>query len=90
MGFAINIRACQQCGRGTSSAVYCFRCYRASEAGKAEMRMRTLSRRYPLLEDGGLCRQCVHWYGRCTLGIPEGGTALAELCSAREVDSVLE
>jgi hypothetical protein len=48
-----------------------------------------LSKHKPL-PDGGECRTCVHWYRRCTLGFPEGGTVLAELCAAKELDGVLE
>jgi hypothetical protein len=33
----------------------------------------------------------VHWDKRCLLGLPEGGTlAAAVLCSAREVEDMLE
>lgn len=52
--------------------------------------MQRLLDKYKPLPDGGECRRCVHWYHRCTLGIPEAGTPLAELCSAKELDSVLE
>jgi hypothetical protein len=54
------------------------------------LRLQHLLSKYKPLPDGGECRRCVHWYHRCTLGIPEGGTTLAELCAAKELDSVLE
>jgi hypothetical protein len=90
MPLAINSRTCITCGKPTTCAVYCFRCYRSSPAGKNELRLENMVKRYQRVEDGGQCKQCVHWYHRCTLGIPEAGTVFAELCSAREVDSVLE
>jgi hypothetical protein len=77
----INSRLCIKCG---------FTCYRSSDAGKEELRVQRLMEKYKPLEDGGECRRCVHWYHRCTLGFPEGGTALAELCAARELGNVLE
>lgn len=52
--------------------------------------MQTLLNKYKPLPDGGECRHCVHWYRRCTLGFPEGGTALAQLCAVRELDNLLE
>jgi len=53
--------------------------------------MQRVRQNYKPQEDGGPCRQCIHWNRRCLLGFPEGGTlAAAVLCSAREVDSVLE
>lgn len=90
MAVAKNHRQCLQCGKSTTSAVLCFRCYRSSDAGKAELRMQTLLNKYKPLPDGGECQHCVHWYRRCTLGFPEGGTALAQLCAVRELDSLLE
>ena len=53
--------------------------------------MERVRQSYKPQEDGGPCKQCVHWGRRCLLGLPEGGTlAAAELCSARELDSLLE
>jgi hypothetical protein len=53
--------------------------------------MERLRQSYKPQSDGGPCKQCVHWGRRCLLGLPEGGTlAAAVLCSAREVDSLLE
>ena len=90
MGASLNSRLCATCSKPITGALYCFKCYRSSDAGKAELRLENMLKGYKRCEDGGLCRQCVHWYHRCTLGIPEAGTVMAELCSAREVDSVLE
>jgi hypothetical protein len=90
MTLPINSRLCLNCGKPTTCAVYCYKCYFSSEAGKTEAKLERMLKRYKRVEDGGACRQCVHWYHRCTLGIPEAGTVVAELCSAREVDSVLE
>ena len=83
-------RLCLTCGNKTISAVYCCKCYGSSPAGKEEKRQAWHRQKYKPLEDGGVCQQCVHWHHRCTLGIPEAGTVMAELCSAREFDSVLE
>jgi hypothetical protein len=53
--------------------------------------MERLRQSYKPQADGGPCMRCVHWEKRCLLGLPEGGTlAAAVLCSAREVDSLLE
>jgi len=53
--------------------------------------MERLRQSYKPQADGGPCKHCVHWEKRCLLGLPEGGTlAAAVLCSAREVDSLLE
>ena len=90
MGISINSRLCAKCGRATTNAVECFTCYRASDAGKEERRLQTMLEKYKPLKDGGVCRRCVHWYHRCTLGFPEGGTVLAELCAARELGNLLE
>jgi hypothetical protein len=89
MAITINSRPCQKCGKHTTNPVMCMRCYRSSEAGLLEIRMERLS--YKPQADGGPCMRCVHWEKRCLLGLPEGGTlAAAVLCSAREVDSLLE
>lgn len=86
----LNRRQCIECGRPIASALYCFRCYKKTPAGKEERERQQMLRKYPPLEDGGVCRNCIQWQYRCLLGIPEAGTVLAELCSAREVDTVLE
>ena len=53
--------------------------------------MERLRKGYKPQPDGGPCKNCIHWKARCLLGFPEGGTlAAAVLCSAREVDSLLE
>lgn len=91
MAITINSRPCQQCGKHTTNPVMCMRCYRSSEAGLLEIRMERLRQSYKPQADGGPCMWCVHWEKRCLLGLPEGGTlAAAVLCSAREVDSLLE
>ena len=90
MQVPINSRRCIQCGNITTNAVYCFKCYRSSDAGKEELRLQHLLKKHRQLPDGGECRTCVHWYHRCTLGIPEGGTELAALCAAKELEGVLE
>ena len=90
MQVPINSRRCIQCGSITTNAVYCFKCYRSSDAGKEELRLQHLLKKHQPLPDGGECRTCVHWYHRCTLGIPEGGTELAALCAAKELEGVLE
>ena len=90
MQVPINGRRCIQCGSITTNAVYCFKCYRSSEAGKQELRLQHMLKKHQPLPDGGECRTCVHWYNRCTLGIPEGGTELAALCAAKELEGVLE
>lgn len=91
MAISINSRPCQQCGKQTTNAVLCMRCYRSSSAGLEEIRMERVRQSYKPQEDGGPCKQCVHWGRRCSLGLPEGGTlAAAVLCSAREVDILLE
>jgi hypothetical protein len=87
----LNQRRCVECGAPTTSAVYCYRCYRASEAGLAENRYAHTIRKYKPQLDGGPCKHCIHWAGYCTLGLPEGGTLAAlQLCSARQLDSLLE
>lgn len=91
MAIIINSRPCQQCGKSTTNPVLCMKCYRSSPAGLEEIRMERARQSYKPQEDGGPCRHCVHWEKRCLLGLPEGGTlAAAVLCSAREVDSLLE
>lgn len=71
--------------------MYCYRCYRTTAAGKAEYRYAQTIKRYKPQSDGGPCRNCIHWAGYCTLGLPEGGTLMAlELCSARQLDNLLE
>jgi len=91
MAVSINSRPCQQCGKHTTNAVLCMRCYRSSAAGLEEIRGERLRQSYKPQSDGGPCRNCVHWKARCFLGFSEGGTlAAAVLCSAREVDSLLE
>jgi len=90
MAISINSRPCQSCGKSTTNAVLCGRCYRSSPAGKAELRLERLRQQLRPVEGGGLCSECIHWQHRCTLGIPEGGTLLAHLCAVREVDSLLE
>lgn len=86
----LNSRLCICCGKPITSALYCFRCYKATPAGKEELERKKMLRKYPQLDGGGVCRNCIHWQYRCLLGIPEAGTVLAELCSAREVATVLE
>jgi hypothetical protein len=91
MAISINSRACQGCGTQTTNPVLCMKCYRSSAAGREEDRFQRLRRSYKPQEDGGPCKNCIHWRRRCLLGFPEGGTlAAAVLCSAREVDSLLE
>lgn len=91
MAVSINSRPCLQCGKHTTNSVLCMRCYRSSPAGREEDRLERLRQSYKPQEDGGPCRSCIHWGRRCLLGLPEGGTlAAAVLCSAREVDSLLE
>ena len=90
MQIPINSRPCAKCGRATTNAIHCFTCYRSSDAGKEELRVQRLMEKYKPLDNGGACRRCVHWYHRCTLGFPEGGTSLADLCAARELGNLLE
>jgi hypothetical protein len=53
--------------------------------------MERVRRGYKPQADGGPCKSCIHWKVRCLLGFPEGGTlAAAVLCSAREVEDMLE
>jgi hypothetical protein len=67
------------------------KCYRTSPAGREEERMERVRRGYKPQADGGPCKSCIHWKVRCLLGFPEGGTlAAAVLCSAREVEDMLE
>jgi len=87
----ISGRKCQSCGALTTSPVLCGKCYRTSPAGRSEAWFTRVRKNYKPQEDGGACKHCIHWKRRCLLGFPEGGTlAAAELCSAREVDSLLE
>lgn len=87
----INKRFCVTCGSGIRSALYCYKCYGVSEAGLAERRLAQTILSYKPQADGGPCRNCVHWDRRCSLGLPEGGTlAAVDLCSARQLDSLLE
>jgi hypothetical protein len=86
----INERQCQCCGRPTRNPVLCSSCFRITPAGKAEQREQYQRRRYMPVDGGGPCRACVHWDCRCTLGFPEGGTKMADICAARELLSVLE
>jgi hypothetical protein len=93
MAITINSRPCQKCGKHTTNPVMCMKCYRSSAAGLLEIRMERIAAELQAPgADGGPCmRCCVHWDKRCLLGLPEGGTlAAAELCSARELDSLLE
>jgi hypothetical protein len=91
MAITISSRACQGCGAQTTNPVLCMKCYRTSPAGREELRLERLRQGYKPQPDGGPCKNCIHWKARCLLGFPEGGTlAAAVLCSAREVDSLLE
>jgi hypothetical protein len=91
MAVSINSRLCQSCGVPTTNPLLCMKCYRTSPAGRQEEKLERMRRNYKPQEDGGPCRNCIHWKRRCLIGFPEGGTlAAAVLCSAREVDSVLE
>jgi hypothetical protein len=86
----INERLCQECGKPTRNPVMCSKCFRDSPAGKVLEHQKYMMRKYTPVEGGGSCRACVHWEYRCTLGFPEGGTMMADLCPAREAISVLE
>ena len=91
MAIALNSRPCQACGKQTTNPVMCMKCYRTSPAGREEEKLERLRQSYKPQADGGPCKNCIHWGRRCLLGLPEGGTlAAAVLCSAREVDSLLE
>jgi hypothetical protein len=84
-------KTCLHCGALTTKLVLCARCYRTSAAGKNEDFVRRVYQSYKPQQDGGPCKQCIHWEHRCLLGFPEGGTlAAVDLCSARQLDSLLE
>lgn len=60
----------------------CAECYRKTPAGKAEMREEVRMRKYEPLANGGPCSSCMHWFSKCGLGFPEGGTRFACDCPA--------
>lgn len=39
-------------------------------------------RKYEPLANGGPCSSCMHWFSKCGLGFPEGGTRFACDCPA--------
>lgn len=39
-------------------------------------------RKYEPIENGGPCEGCKHWFSKCGLGFPEGGTRFAAECPA--------
>jgi len=78
MAITKNCRPCLRCGTATTGPVYCDRCYRATPAGRAEIAMKNKYRR---VLNGGPCAACLHWIGRCGLGLPEGGSEYARDCS---------
>ena len=78
MAITKNCRPCLSCGTQTTSPVYCDRCYRRTPAGRAEIAMKNKYRQVP---NGGPCAACLHWIGRCGLGLPEGGSEYARDCS---------
>lgn len=78
MAISKNGRPCIQCGRLTTSPVYCLDCYQQTPAGRLE---RAMKARYRTLPNGGPCAACMHWKGSCGLGLPEGGSKYAQDCS---------
>lgn len=78
-----NERRCAGCGGPTRSPMYCEGCYARSPEGRKERTIKHQRQRYVVLEDGGPCATCQHWYGKCDLGLPEGGTKYAVECPAK-------
>jgi len=81
MAIVKNGRACATCGRLTTSPLYCPDCYKQSPAGKAEKKLKSQLQKYKPEQNGGPCAACLHWIGRCGLGLPEGGSKYACDCS---------
>ena len=65
----------------TTGLVYCPKCYKKTPAGKAEQSMKYRLQKYKPLQSGGPCASCLHWTGRCDLGLPEGGSEYAVDCA---------
>ena len=65
----------------TTSLLQCPACYKQTDAGKAEAKLRNRLQKYKPVHNGGPCASCLHWIGRCGLGLPEGGSEYARDCS---------
>ena len=78
----LNTRPCHNCGRETRNPVICAECYKKTPAGRAEIRDEVRMRKYEPIENGGPCEDCKHWFSKCGLGFPEGGTRFAAECPA--------
>lgn len=52
------------------------------------MRYEARMRKYEQIEGGGPCVGCQHWYHKCGLGLPEGGTRFAADCPAMLTEAV--
>lgn len=81
MAISKNARPCMTCGRMTTSLLHCPACYGQSAAGKAERALKARLQKYKPVHNGGPCAACLHWSGRCDLGLPEGGSEYAQDCT---------
>jgi hypothetical protein len=81
MAVSKNARPCISCGRMTTSLLQCPACYKQTDAGKAERTLKSRLQKYKPAHNGGPCASCLHWIGRCGLGLPEGGSEYARDCS---------
>jgi hypothetical protein len=84
-----NARPCITCNRMTTSLLQCPDCYKQTDAGKAERALKSRLQKYKAAHNGGPCAACLHWIGRCGLGLPEGGSEYARDCSVLLLQSEL-